>query len=314
MENPESQIYENIAEKKPFYIAREFRIKFQEQLKEEVVVPVRHADGKVVNYDDYRTREDAVEFMEKMKLFWGRAALSYKEFLQKPIAKTGAQYHGTKKFPLPEIDQVIEELKGVGHHGTFDPLYNVRDNTLLAFELYACIEVVKPDRIISLVNGAARLDSVAYALGADSMNYLSIHRSIDQDHRKTFSAGPIYEGKPIAPDSTVLLLEDTSEFGDERTFEVARTWLKDQGVTNVPVFFEYVTRLDQFAMGNEKNELDYIKIQEQLNRENCWNAYANTAPPRHSKFWTNTKSKLTEAIESNPQLISSFFELIRNYQ
>jgi|GEM_PF-5008889 len=305
----------NAKEKEPLDIGRKFRIKFQEQLEEDLVVPTRLDDGRVVDVPSFRIREDATEFVEELKLFWEKAEQSYKEYWQKPIAKTGAQYHDTKKFPLHQIDEVKGDLEKGGTGRTYDALSEIKQETLLAFELYSCIEAVKPDRIIALVNGAARLDSLAYALGADSMNYLSIHRSIDKDHRKELSAGPIYEGKPILPGSTVLLLEDTSDLADERTYRDAREWLKEQGVTNAPVFLEYMTRLDQFAMQHQGWTVEQqIEIQQQLNDENCWNAYANTTPGRHSEFWKAIKGRLTTAIESNPQLIDSFFELIRKYK
>lgn len=317
MENLNKQTLQvETVEKKPLITGREFHRKFQEQIVKNFVEPIKLEDGRIVDNYLSHPQEGSIKLMEGLKLFWANAEQSYKDYWQKSISQTGNQHSKDQAFAHPEIDKLKNELRK-GKILSYDDLFNIEKSVMLIFELYVCIKSVKPDRIISLVNGALRLDSLANALGEDSMNYLSIHRNVGKDYREGMSIGPIYEGKPVLPGSTVLLLEDTSDLTDKRTYRDAREWLKSQGVTNAPVFFEYMTRLNGFLIDQKRYTIEqFIETQEELNSENCWNAYAISNPTwqKNSKFWTSVKSKLTEAVEADPQLFDSFFDFIRNYK
>lgn len=257
------------------------------------------------------------ELIEGLDVFWKKTKLFYDQYWDTEVSKSGNLYH-QKDEPFRYFEQK-DELESLTEEdsGVLEPGNKVAEDAIreiyLSFDLYACIKGLQPDLIIPLVNGAVRMAAMAKALGIDSENYLSIHRQTGDEYRKSLPAMPIYHGKTIERGSKVLLLEDTSSLEGDRTYRDARTWLEGQGVSDVPVFLEFVTAVNPHTEASKDfTDQQFIDIQEELNRENCYNSFNRGAPKPDSKFWTETKSKLSEITEQNPNLYDSFFELIRD--
>lgn len=304
----------------PFMPDSEFRRRFDQQMREDFLFDHTSESGEVIkDIPNVRNREGAIEFIEGLGRFWNKAQVYFDQYWQSTISKTGANYHDKGQFSLDEIGKLKDELAGVDMDIMEHP-HRIIKETFLAFDLYACINGLKPDRIVSLVNGAVRLDAITHALGFDSQNYLSIHLKTDNPYRKDLSGDPVYEGKPILHQSTVLILEDTSDLRDERTYKIARKWLIEQGAGRVPVFMERLANLDMMATGvfsvqKERHSIDkFIEIQKELNDDDCYNSYSTGVPTTNPKFWKGEKSKISQIIEADPSIYDSFFEFIRNYK
>lgn len=261
--------------------------------------------------------EHGSELMEGFDIFWHKAQRFYEQYWDTKAAELGKIYRKTDN-PFFYFDQK-EELEFLIGHTSREILKIVARKAVrdiyLAFDIYTCIQGLQPDRVVSLVNGAVRMAAIANALGVDSENYLSVHRTMGDDHKKVLSAEPIYLGKPIEKGSRVLLLEDTSSLGVNRTYQQARDWLKRFGVSDVPVFLEFVDVVNpSTATGREFTDAQFIQNQEELNRENCYNSFNKGAPNPDSSFWVATKSTLSAITEQNPNLYDSFFELIKSME
>ena len=298
---------------KPFLsAAREFSLRVNEQFETSGVEPYTMPDGRIVEVPVGIPVESAKELVEGCKVFWQKAQQAYDSYWETEISKTGNQhFKGNKLLSNEVLSQFdVKEGKAVRR---FE--YDAKLKMQLAFELFITIQSIKPDRIITLVNGAVRLHAICQALGFDSSNFLSIHRNTGEDYRKDLTKETTYEGQPIEPGSKVLMLEDTSELSEQRTYRDAREWLKKHGVTEAPVFIEYMTSLNEMSVsyGTQKDE-DRIKVQNELNQDDCYNSFSNGEPSRGSTFWSNIDSRIVKITKDHPELYDQFFDFIRNYK
>ena len=287
-----------------------FSRRFHDQFLTDVVATVKNPDGSTEEMYDVIPTEGAERFVEGLKVFFSEVQQAYDSYWETEISKTGNQFH---KGSIIRNEQLAEfnDAK-IRETGWFDR--DTVDFIHLAFDLFVTIRKLQPDKIIVLVNGAARLRALCQALGFDSNNYLSIHRNIDQhDYRKNLAKDSVYEGEPVTAGSRVLLLEDTSSLEEYRTYKEAREWLKKRGVLEVSVFLEFVTPLDEsavsYAMGtNEKR----IEIQDELNKENCYNSFSRGEPDPDSSFWTDTHNPILRIIKEQPEIYDEFFDFIKS--
>lgn len=287
-----------------------FSRRFHDQFLTDVVATVKNPDGSTEEMYDVIPTEGAERFAEGLKVFFSEVQQAYDSYWETEISKTGNQFNKGNILRDEQLAEFNDER--IRERGWFD-----RDTLLfiqLAFDLYVTIRGLRPDKIITLVNGAVRLHALCQTLGFDSSNYLSIHRDIQKyDYRKNLTVGPVYEGEPIGPGSKVLMLEDTSSLEEYRTYKEAREWLKKQQVVEAPVFLEFVTSLDESAasykMGsNEKR----IEIQDELNKENCYNSFSRGEPDPDSSFWTDTHNPILGIIKEQPEMYDEFFDFIKN--
>src|SRR3989338_4497077 len=293
----------------PKEFGREFRKQLEEVIEEEITKP----DGKKIKIPTAYPRKDIAEFTAGMLQFWQKCYTNYDQFWKTETARLGHQRFNHNPFTF--FEEIPDCLKKYAHRQRMsDPqeeiVSKIREGGQRAFDLYTCIQDVTPDRIVTLTNGAARLLAITNALGFDAANYLAIHRNAN-GHRSDMPKEIIYEGKPIVPGSTVLILEDVSEMGEERTYRNARKWLAEQGVNKSPVFLERVNKLIELPEDTSRKSDDYIQFQSEVNADNCYNSLVD-CPYNCREFWSGTNSKIADAIERNPEMYDQLFKHIQS--
>lgn len=303
-------IKSNIPDPETFHSSdRIFDCHFNNQFFTPIMVEVKWPNGSIEKVEDYIANEEAEKFVKGLKVFLNRVHQAHDSYWNTEISKTGNQFHRmdyVSSSQLEELDD-LEKIK----NGNFDE--NTKKIIHLAFDLYVTIQSLKPDRIVTLVNGALRLHSLCQALNFDSNNYLSIHRDNGRyDYRKDLPDNPVYEGELISSGSKVLLLEDTSSLMEDRTYKDARKWLEEKKVVDVPVFLERMVSLDKCSASYKLNsDEERIKIQDELNQEHCYNSFSIGEPDRKSSFWSHTHNPILRIIKDRPELYDEFFDFIK---
>jgi hypothetical protein len=295
-----------------------FRQHLQEQIGGLIEREFEH-DGKKEFYPDIKYNKDSIRLLEGVSLLFKKARTLFDEYWRTDISKLGNQFHSSDSFV--DLTDFIDQLSSLDENETYgatnDCIYENRlDHSLFeVFSLYVCIKHLNPDRVVVLVNGASRLGALCGAMGFDVSN-LSIHRDAGQDHRKDISTDIVYDGDAIESDSRVLLLEDTSGLGPERTYREARGWLKSKfGVSDAPVFMARIVGLVLDDLDDMHQDVDRaIGIQNELDAENCFVSMSIFSPvgkEYQQEFYSRSHGMLTEVMKNNPGLHEEFFDFIK---
>lgn len=302
-------------EKELFLPGREFFYRLNEQLFRLTQVQL---EGYTEPVDAAEAREDASQFIAGIEKLLSRAQLEYDNYWSNLISATGNQTYRSNFYGTPfyteEQKKIFKDYRKNKELGEYERgMHREMIETLnLAFDLYACISILKPNTIITLTNGALRLHSLCKAMGFDSDNFLSIHKELPREYnyRKNLEE-PLYDGKPIEEGSKILILEDTSSLGSQSTYGLAREWLKEQGVTDFPVFIEQIYQTIQRAGQRwDKVGEEHIKIQKYLNENNCYNSYARIEA--NDDLYKNVQTNLSSLIREHLEVYDRFFDFIRS--
>lgn len=295
---------------------------FRKRLKEQIYKPTEDED----NDYGFELRSDAHEFIIGVEKLLLTARESYEDYWGNLISLSGNQagrfdnvsVSNRNPFYLDEHRKALRNLTDLDSHWDTkdgsDVGQSLEQILHLAFDLYACISVLKPDTIVTLTNGARRIHALCDAIGFDSKNYLSIHRkhegTISSNSYRKGIEGLIYEGKKIEPGSRVLILEDTSDLMEGgTTYKIAREWLKEQGVTDSPVFFEQIYQTMDHGKWSRDSEF-VLEYQKKLNKDNGYNSDARF--PSYNELYENMETKLSFLILNHTEKYQEFFDVLRN--
>ncbi len=311
--NPTKQNFDHeTVNEKPFIPLNNFKMRLEEEISPE---------DKPLTFGGFNL-ESAKELSEGLGALYDKSLAIFKKYQQEEIWSKGNKFHDTDTPISGYPDRIRRYIYGQNSGITFGDLHGdievkerFYESISEAFELFACIKYLKPDSIVALVNGASRLGAICEAMDF-KVNKLSIHKKAGLEaekgsYRHELSNEIDYIGGEIKQGSKVLLLEDTSSLGEERTYRDARKWLLDRGVSDAPVFMQRMVSFSSLIYRQQPSVDELIDIQKHLDSEQCFLSLSVFKPSKTSDYWKRTKGKLTKVIEERPELYSEFFGLIR---